>query len=104
MKAYRQPGLSQWLLNHIRCGTYPGLKWRNKKNLEFSISWRHGSSRQWSQIDVALFRDWAIYKKKFQRGKIENILCFESRCDYFFCMYNYVPLIKFIPLSFLTIM
>ena len=93
MKAYKQPGLSQWLLNHITSGTYSGLKWRNKKNLEFSISWRHGSNRQWSQNDAALFRDWAIYKKKFRRGKIEieNILCFASRLEYFFvCIITYL--------------
>ena len=88
MKAYRQAGLSKWLLNHITSGTYPGLKWRDKKNSEFSISWRHGSSRQWSQNDAALFRDWAIYKKKFRKGETENILCFISRHDCFCYMLN----------------
>ena len=70
MRAQRQPGLRQWLEEQIESGKYRNLTWRDRDNLEFSIPWRHGSSREWSQNeDAALFRDWAIYKKKFKKGK-----------------------------------
>ena len=70
MRAQRHPGLRQWLEEKIESGKYKNLTWEDRDNLEFSIPWRHASSREWSQNeDAALFRDWAIYKKKFKKGK-----------------------------------
>ena len=46
MRAQRQPGLRQWLEEKIESGKYKNLTWEDRDNLEFSIPWRHASSRE----------------------------------------------------------
>ena len=61
--------LRDWLLTLLEHNQTPGLEWVNRDQKIFSISWRHGRKKGWrSEIDSQLFKEWAIYKKRYKAG------------------------------------
>jgi hypothetical protein len=61
--------LREWLFKLLEHNQTPGLGWVNREQKIFSISWRHGRKKGWkSEIDSQLFKEWAIYKKRYKAG------------------------------------
>lgn len=61
--------LVSWLHKSLNEKKYEGLRWYNVDLLQFFISWKHASRHEWSERkDSELFRDWAIYTKRFVEG------------------------------------
>lgn len=61
--------LRDWLLRLLELNQTPGLHWLDRKERIFSISWRHGRKKGWkSQTDSHLFKEWAIYRKRYEPG------------------------------------
>lgn len=61
--------LRDWLLTLLERNQTQGLEWLDKQQMIFSISWRHGRKKGWkSETDSHLFKEWAIYKKRYEPG------------------------------------
>ncbi len=61
--------LRDWLLTLLEHNQTPGLEWLDRQQKIFSISWRHGRKKGWkSEIDSQLFKEWAMYKKRYTPG------------------------------------
>lgn len=65
----RQLQLRDWLFALLEVNNIPGLQWVDKDKQIFAISWRHGRKKGWtSDIDSKLFKEWAVYKKRYKPG------------------------------------
>ncbi|CAB3979491.1 interferon regulatory factor 1-like [Paramuricea clavata] len=61
--------LRDWLFTLLEHNQTPGLEWLDRDQKIFSISWRHGRKKGWkSENDSQLFKEWAIYKKRYKPG------------------------------------
>ncbi|KAL2077961.1 hypothetical protein ACEWY4_025646 [Coilia grayii] len=57
--ALPKPLLIPWLREQIDSGRYPGVKWTNEEQTEFSIPWKHALRQDSNSDDVLIFRAWA---------------------------------------------
>ncbi|KXJ23449.1 interferon regulatory factor 2 [Exaiptasia diaphana] len=53
-----------WIKKKLDEGAYPEMKWLDKEEGKFQVSWKHGSRQDWHYTDVRVFRDWALYTGK----------------------------------------
>ena len=85
--------LRDWLLTLLERNQTPGLEWLDRKQNIFSISWRHGRKKGWrSETDSQLFKEWAIYKKRYIPGNdSKNAKLWKSR---FRCALNALSDVK----------
>ncbi|XP_076456413.1 uncharacterized protein LOC143290781 [Babylonia areolata] len=58
-----------WLKNHLDSGTVFGLKWLNKDEGTFQVSWRHASRLGWKlETDGDVFEKWARHTGIYKDG------------------------------------
>ncbi|XP_069507104.1 interferon regulatory factor 4-like isoform X2 [Ambystoma mexicanum] len=64
-----QMKLKEWLIAQVDSSRYPGLRWENEEKTIFRIPWKHAAKQDYrEQDDAALFKAWAVYKRKFHEG------------------------------------
>lgn len=64
-----QMKLKEWLIAQVDSGRYPGLQWENAEKTIFRIPWKHAAKQDYRENeDAALFKAWAIYKRKYREG------------------------------------
>ncbi|XP_069099468.1 interferon regulatory factor 4-like [Pleurodeles waltl] len=64
-----QMKLREWLIAQVDSGRYSGLHWENAEKTIFRIPWKHAAKQDYRENeDAALFKAWAIYKRKYQEG------------------------------------
>ncbi|XP_028331811.1 interferon regulatory factor 3 [Gouania willdenowi] len=57
--AHPKPLLIPWLREQINSNQYPGVRWTNPKQTEFSIPWKHGLRHDSRDNDILIFKAWA---------------------------------------------
>jgi hypothetical protein len=59
-----------WIKEKLDNCEYPGMRWINRDQGKFEVSWKHGSRQTYCrQKDLTVFKEWAAYTGKFQRGE-----------------------------------
>ena len=48
--------LRPWLVARLNEDNIPGVKWVDKENLIFRISWKHGGKQEWNEKDARIFK------------------------------------------------
>ncbi|XP_030043230.1 interferon regulatory factor 9 isoform X2 [Microcaecilia unicolor] len=61
--------LKQWIIEQVESGKYPGLLWDDSGKTMFRIPWKHAGKQDFRHDeDAAIFKAWAIFKKKYKNG------------------------------------
>ncbi|KAM3940275.1 interferon regulatory factor 9 [Leptodactylus fuscus] len=87
--------LKPWLLEQIESGKYPGLMWDDDKKTCFRIPWKHAGKQDFRHDeDAAIFKAWAMYKKKYQDGEKVAAAAWKTRLR---CALNKSPEFQEVP-------
>lgn len=72
--------LKPWLVEQIESGKYAGLMWDDDKKTCFRIPWKHAGKQDFRHDeDAAIFKAWAMYKKKYQDGEKVDAAAWKTR-------------------------
>ncbi|XP_069618031.1 interferon regulatory factor 9 isoform X2 [Ranitomeya imitator] len=72
--------LKPWLVEQIESGRYSGLTWDDVQKTCFRIPWKHAGKQDFRQDeDAAIFKAWAMYKKKYKSGEKVDAAAWKTR-------------------------
>ncbi|KAG8596102.1 hypothetical protein GDO81_001735 [Engystomops pustulosus] len=87
--------LKPWLVEQIESGQYPGLVWDDDRKTCFRIPWKHAGKQDFRHDeDAAIFKAWAMYKKKYQPGAKVDAAAWKTRLR---CALNKSPEFQELP-------
>ncbi|KAG9486910.1 hypothetical protein GDO78_007003 [Eleutherodactylus coqui] len=87
--------LRPWLVEQIESGKCAGLKWHDEQKTCFKIPWKHAGKQDFRHDeDAAIFKAWAMYKKKYQDGEKADPASWKTR---FRCALNKSPEFQELP-------
>ncbi|XP_056381825.1 interferon regulatory factor 9 isoform X2 [Hyla sarda] len=87
--------LKPWLVEQIESGNFPGLKWDDEQKNYFRIPWKHAGKQDFRHDeDAAIFKAWAMYKKKYQAGEKVDAAAWKTRLR---CALNKSPEFQEVP-------
>ncbi|XP_069817762.1 interferon regulatory factor 9 [Dendropsophus ebraccatus] len=87
--------LKPWLVEQIESGKYQGLKWDDEQKSCFRIPWKHAGKQDFRHDeDAAIFKAWAMYKKKYQAGEKVDAAAWKTRLR---CALNKSPEFQEVP-------
>lgn len=87
--------LKPWLVEQIESGKYTGLTWDDDKKTCFRIPWKHAGKQDFRHDeDAAIFKAWAMYKKKYQDGEKVDAAAWKTRLR---CALNKSPEFQEVP-------
>ncbi|XP_064641239.1 interferon regulatory factor 5-like [Lineus longissimus] len=59
--------LRRFLFKCLDEGHMKGIRWMNRDEKTFQLLWLHANSPEWCEENGALFKEWAIYKGRYQQ-------------------------------------
>ncbi|XP_077155628.1 interferon regulatory factor 9 isoform X2 [Ranitomeya variabilis] len=72
--------LKPWLVEQIESGRYSGLTWDDVQKTCFRIPWKHAGKQDFRHDeDAAIFKAWAMYKKKYENGEKVDAAAWKTR-------------------------
>ncbi|XP_073527139.1 interferon regulatory factor 9 isoform X2 [Phyllobates terribilis] len=87
--------LKPWLVEQIESGRYSGLTWDDVQKTCFRIPWKHAGKQDFRHDeDAAIFKAWAMYKKKYQSGEKVDAATWKTRLR---CALNKSPEFQELP-------
>ncbi|XP_073431465.1 interferon regulatory factor 9 [Dendrobates tinctorius] len=87
--------LKPWLVEQIESGKYYGLTWDDVQKTCFRIPWKHAGKQDFRHDeDAAIFKAWAMYKKKYQSGEKVDAAAWKTRLR---CALNKSPEFQELP-------
>lgn len=86
-----------WIKEKLDKSEFPGMKWIDKQEGKFEVSWTHGSRQTWDkERDLKVFKEWAAYTGKYKPGEqVDGELAKRWKTN-FRCALNALPEIDLI--------
>lgn len=86
-----------WIKEKLDKSEFPGMKWIDRQEGKFEVSWTHGSRQTWDkERDLKVFKEWAAYTGKYKPGEqVDGELAKRWKTN-FRCALNALPEIDLI--------